>query len=135
MEKEKVPQDDRNLPEGIFNTVKYALDKDGNYVKVPSSGWEVENIVLQEAWSVINEQTEEALKAVKAGSLSPIAYFMEKNMMDISLLADYTNFGKSKVRKHLIPATFKELKPNDLQLYADIFKITVTELLSIGEKK
>jgi hypothetical protein len=46
MKKKDVPQDDENLFEGKFKVVKYALDDDGNYGTVGSSGWEPENTVL-----------------------------------------------------------------------------------------
>ncbi len=58
MEKDKVPQDDDNVLEGKLKVVKYAIDDDGSYTKVQTVGWEPENIVLYQAWEVINERVE-----------------------------------------------------------------------------
>ena len=132
MDKEQVPQDDENLLEGKFAVVKYALDKNGKYVKVQSVGWEPENIALKQAWEVINEKVEAARQRVVSGEESPLAYWIEKNMMDEKLVGDYMGFSKWKVKEHLNPATFAQLPENILKNYADLFKITVEELTKIN---
>jgi hypothetical protein len=131
MDKEQVPQDDENLLEGKFTVVKYALDKNGKYVKVPSVGWEPENVALQQAWEVINEKVEEARKRVLSGEVSPLAYWIEKNMMDEKLVGDYMGFSKWKVKEHLNPAVFTALPADVLKNYADVFKITKDEFIKI----
>ena len=67
MKKNEVPQDDENLFEGKFKVVKYALDDDGNYGTVGSSGWEPENTVLNQAWDEINKKVEATLKKIQSG--------------------------------------------------------------------
>ena len=131
MEKEQVPQDDENLLEGKFTVVKYALDKNGKYVKVPSVGWEPENVALKQAWEVINEKVEDARKRVLSGEVSQLAYWIEKNMMDEKLIGDYMGFSKWKVKEHLNPQTFKTLSEDVLKKYAEVFKISVEELTKI----
>lgn len=132
MDKDKVPQDDDNLLEGKFTVVKYALDKNGKYVKVPSVGWEPENVALQQAWEVINEKVEAARKRVLSGEVSPLAYWIEKNMMDEKLVGDYMGFSKWKVKEHLTPKVFETLDEGILKKYAEVFKITVRELTKIA---
>ncbi len=132
MEKEQVPQDDENLLEGKFTVVKYALDKNGKYVKVPSVGWEPENVALKQAWEVINEKVEDARKRVLSGEVSQLAYWIEKNMMDEKLIGDYMGFSKWKVKEHLNPQTFKTLSEDVLKKYAEVFKISVEELTKIA---
>ncbi|MCG3167339.1 MAG: hypothetical protein POELPBGB_03129 [Bacteroidia bacterium] len=131
MDKDKVPQDDENLLEGKFAVVKYALDKNGKYVKVQSVGWEPENVALKQAWEVINEKVEEARKRVLSGEVSPLAYWIEKNMMDEKLVGEYMGFSKWKVKEHLNPQTFSNLPQDLLKKYAEVFKITVEELVKI----
>ncbi len=131
MEKEQVPQDDENLLEGKFTVVKYALDKNGKYVKVPSVGWEPENVALQQAWEVINEKVEAARKRILSGEVSPLAYWIEKNMMDEKLVGDYMGFSKWKVKEHLNPKVFKALDEDVLKEYAEVFKITIEELTNV----
>ncbi len=131
MDKEQVPQDDENLSEGILS-VKYALDKNGKYVKVPSVGWEPENIALKQAWEVINEKVEAARKRVLSGEVSPLAYWIEKNMMDEKLVGDYMGFSKWKIKEHLNPKTFSNLPEDILKKYAEVFKISIEELTKIA---
>lgn len=128
MKKDNVPQDDENIFEGTFKVV-YAVDKDGNYQKVPTKGWEPENTALNQAWEVINEKVEEARQAVDKGKLSPLGFHMEKNIMTPALVAEYMGFSSRKVKKHLEPAAFTKLDEEILKKYADVFRISVEEFL------
>ena len=128
MKKKDVPQDDENLFEGKFKVVKYAVDDDGNYGTVGSVGWEPENTVLNQAWEEINKKVEETKKKIEAGELSPLAYHMEKNIMDVGMLAQYMDISKRKVAKHLEPSGFTGLDIKTLEKYAEVFDISVDEL-------
>ena len=128
MKKKDVPQDDENLFEGKFKVVKYAIDDDGNYGTVGSVGWEPENTVLNQAWEEINKKVEAAKQKVQAGELSPLAYHMEKNIMDVGMLSQYMDISKRKVSKHLEPSGFSALDEKTLKKYAEVFDITVEEL-------
>ena len=128
MKKKDVPQDDENLFEGKFKVVKYALDDDGNYGTVGSSGWEPENVVLNQAWDEINKKVAETKLKIDAGELSPLAYHMEKNIMDVGMLSQYMDISKRNVSKHLEPNGFSGLDDKTLNRYAEVFDITVEEL-------
>jgi hypothetical protein len=134
MKKKEVPQDE-GLNEGRFEDVCYALDENGNYVVVLSSGWEPKTDALLQAWEVIDEQVENIRQQVLAGELSPIAFYMEKNLMDLKLLSEYTGLPKRKIRKHLKPGHFNELEDEILALYADVFRISVETLRDLSEIK
>jgi len=131
MDKEQVPQDDENLLEGKFAVVKYALDKNGKYVKVQSVGWEPENVALKQAWEVINEKVEAARKKVLSGEVSALAYWIEKNQMDEKMVGDYMGFSKWKVKEHLHPKTFSSLPEDVLKKYAEVFKVTIDEFIKV----
>lgn len=128
MKKDEVPQDDENLFEGKFKVVKYAVDNDGNYGTVGSTGWEPENVVLNQAWDEINKKVDETLKLIESGKLSPLAYHMEKNIMDVGMLSQYMDISKRNVSKHLEPNGFNSLDEKTLKRYAEVFDITVDEL-------
>lgn len=66
-----------------------------------------------------------------SGQLSPIAYYMEVNIMDIPLLANYMDKYQWQVRRHLQPAIFKELSEETLNKYAFVFKISREQLMNI----
>jgi hypothetical protein len=128
MKKEEVPQDDDNLHQGTFKQIMYAVDNTGNYVPVQSAGWEPENIALGQAWEEVNEKVKAALARVRAGEISPVAYYMEKNLMDLALLASYVGKFQWQVKRHMKPAVFKNLSQKMLSRYAAAFKVSVAEL-------
>ena len=81
MKSKDVPQDDANMLQGKFKEPVYSLDEDGNYTTVPSVGWDAKNAVMQEAWDNVNEKIEKARIDVIEGRVSPLAYWIEKNIM------------------------------------------------------
>ena len=134
MKKHEVPQDNEGLREVKQLDLYYAVDENGDYVTVPSCGWAPKNAALLQAWDVIHEKVEEARQQVLQGKLSPIAYYMEKNIMDVKLLASYIGLPKWKVRRHLKPSGFTRLDENVLQRYADIFSIPVEAMTNFRER-
>lgn len=135
MKKKEVPQDDANMMQGKFREPVYSLDEAGNYTTVKSVGWDPKNAVMQQAWDHINEKVEETRQKVINGKLSPIAYYMEKNIMDVGLLSKYMGLWKWTVRKHLKPKYFNKLSEERLAQYADIFDITPGQLKDINQLK
>ena len=82
--------------DGKIRKVIYAIGNDGKYTGVNSEGWEPENFAMKQAWDDIDEQLEQTEKKVRAGELSPVAYFMQKNLMDIALLSDTPVSGNGR---------------------------------------
>ena len=128
MKKKDLPQDNEGIHEGKFRDLCYVVDQDGNYVTAQSTGWSPKNTALLQAWEVIREKVEETGNKVTSGELSPIAYFMEKNMLDVKMLSQYTGIPKRKVKRHLKPVVFRDLDNGTLEQYADAFEISVEEL-------
>jgi hypothetical protein len=132
MDKKEVPQDE-GLTEGRFEDICYALDENGNYTVVPTTGWQPKTDAMLQAWDVIHEKVEQVRQRVLSGELSPIAYYMEKNIMDVKLLADYAGLPKRKVRKHLKPEYFNKIDDKVLGRYAETFGISVDLLRNFRE--
>jgi hypothetical protein len=130
----EVPQDE-GLNEGRFEDVCYALDENGNYVAVLSKGWNPKTDANFQAWEVIDEKVELTRQHVLAGEISPIAYYMEKNLMDLKLLSDYVGLPKRKIRKHLKPDRFIKLDDQILIKYAETFGISVEMLRNFSENQ
>ena len=128
MKKKDLPQDNEGIHEGKFKDLCYVVDQDGNYVTAQSTGWSPKNTAMLQAWEVIHEKVEETRHKVISGELSPIAYFMEKNMLDIKMLSQYTGIPKRKVKRHLKPVVFQDLDNETLEQYADAFDISVEEI-------
>ncbi len=128
-----VPQDDANMLQGKFKEPVYSLDADGNFTTVPSVGWNPKNEVMQEAWDNVNMKIERAKQDVVSGKVSPIAYYIEKNIMDVGLVASYMGIWKYRVKKHLKPKNFMKLSYGMLERYAKVFDITVDQLVNIEQ--
>ncbi len=129
MKEKEVPQDQINIFGDKPPDVQYAIDKDGNYIRVKSAGWEPKNEVLRQAWEEVNENVEKARQVVAKGEKSPIFYFMNKNIMDISLLAEYTGLWRWQVKRHLKPGVFIKLKDSTLEKYKQAFRLDSIEVL------
>lgn len=128
MKKEEVPQDKSNLESVNGRELCYAVDKNGKYTTVNSSGWSPKTIALSNAIEEINTRAEAARQRVLNGQTSPIEYYMEHHRMDIGILAAYTGLWKWRVKRHFKPAVFKRLSDKILQKYADVFEISITRL-------
>lgn len=127
MKKEELPQDPSALV-GVTRDVCYVKDKDGKYTTDLSIGWDVKKQALDNAWEDINERVSEAAALVKKGERSPVYYFMEKNLMDVALLASYTGFWKFNIKRHFKPNVFSGLSNEKLEKYAKAFDISLEEL-------
>ncbi len=130
MLKKDVPQDS-GMSEGLTE-VCYAVGEDGRYDLVASSGWEPKNITNDQAWDVIAAQLELVRAEVKAGRVSPLAYHMAKHQMDVTLLAQYVDLWRWRVRRHLRPKVFAGLSEAILQKYADLFDVSVAGLRDVA---
>ncbi|MCK4838270.1 MAG: hypothetical protein KAS94_05665 [Desulfobulbaceae bacterium] len=130
MLKEEVPQD-QGIADGL-KEVTYAVNGNGDYVMVPSAGWEPKNISNYQAWEVIAEQIETARCQVLNNEVSPLAYHMARNQMDIGLLAQYMGIMRWRVKRHLKPQIFKKLNSNMLNRYASLLKVTEEQLQDIS---
>lgn len=127
MKKEDVPQDVSALGK-ITKEVCYATDSSGKYVKALSRGWDVKITALDTAWEDIEGRVEAARQKVLHNEASPLLFFMELGLMDISLLAEYTGFWKWQIKRHLKPEIFKKLSKKKLQRYAEVFNVSVDQL-------
>lgn len=127
MKKEDLPQDQSAL-EGVTRDLCYVKDSNGKYTTDLSKGWDIKKQALDNAWDDINERVTEAATLVAKGEISPIYYFMEKKLMDLTLLAAYTGFWKFTIKRHFKPSVFQSLSDKKLQGYAHAFEISVEEL-------
>lgn len=127
MKKEETPQD-KSVLNNISSELYYVKNSDGTYNTSSSTGWNVKQEALDDAWSEIRERVENAKIAVEHGKKSPIFYYMEKNLMDISLLSSYVKFSKIRVWWHLRPSVYKRLNTHIIQRYAKVFSIELDDL-------
>jgi hypothetical protein len=129
MKVNEVPQD-ITYYEG-YKRACYALNEDGKYVIVPSSGWSAEEVVNGLAVAELAANLEETRKAVLKGLKSPLCYHMEMRQMIPDILAKTAGIATFRVKRHFRPEIFAKLKLSILDRYAKALAITTEELKTV----
>lgn len=128
---DEVPQDKDDFKgRSSIKKVLYATEN-GQYTQVQSQGWDIEIAATKQAWSEIDAELLEIKQDVLSGKVSPIAYFMRLKLMDLGMLASYMGKWKWTIKRHFKPKVYKNLSADTLQKYADVFQITVEELVAL----
>jgi len=126
----EVPQDKGMIGE-YGHEVCYAVGDNGRYTLSPSLGWDAKNIVNDQAWTAIAEETRRMHALVQSGKLSPIAYYQAKHQMDIGLLAHYVALANWRVKRHRRPEIFLRLPERILRKYATVFGVSTADLKTV----
>lgn len=132
MKIDEVPQDKGFLIEGKISDLTYAVDENGKYTSLQSLGWKPKNEALSLAWDVVYENTEQTRQKVLEGILSPVAFYMQLNIMDPAILSGYTGISKWRIRRHMKMNRFKKLNSEIIEKYARVFRISPEELTDIN---
>lgn len=135
MKKDEVPQDEGFLIEGKIRDLCYATDNKGHYTQVMSKGWAPKNDAMRFVWHDVYKNADETRKRVISGELSPIAFYMELNVMNVGMLAGYMNLSKRKVKSHMKMKVFKKLKNELIARYAEVFQIDKDNLTQVDKLK
>ncbi|MCX6248993.1 MAG: hypothetical protein NTW10_14805 [Bacteroidetes bacterium] len=110
--------------------ILYVEKEDGKYEPMQTGSYITKNFL--DDYELKRRHLEESLqKKVLSGEVSPIYYFMVLEDLTLSELASRAGFRKRKVKKHLEAACFQTLPVETLQLYADVFNISVKDLLKL----
>lgn len=133
MKVDEVPQDKGFLIKGKISDLNYAIDNNGKYTSRQSLGWQPKNEAMLLAWHIVHEKAENARQQILDGILSPIAFYMELNIMDVKILSSYTGISKWRIRRHLKMKNFRKLRPEYLEKYARAFNLNSTELTDINK--
>jgi hypothetical protein len=127
MEKDSVPQD--NSPTyGGLRKLLYAVDENGKYTGVPSTGWEVESFATETAVSELDRLRLDAWQRARDGKTSALEFHMYANRMEPDTLSATTGIWRWRVRRHFNPQRFAKLSERMLTRYADAMGITVAQL-------
>lgn len=106
----------------------YAIDEQGRYVVVGSTGWQVEKVVNAQANDEVRAAIVEALRQARAGIVSPLAYHMARRQMDVAMVAAYSGLSRLRIRWHLRPKVFARLPDRILRRYAEALKLDIDTL-------
>ncbi|HOI09515.1 MAG TPA: hypothetical protein PK313_03460 [Myxococcota bacterium] len=121
--------DPGRAPERWQRIVSYGVGADGQVQAVQDDGFVASNMVHSEAWKDIHHKVAAARAGVEAGTLSPIAYWMELNLLDSRLLARYVGLWHWRVRRHLRAGPFARLPDRILRRYAWVFRLPSIDAL------
>ena len=77
-----------------------------------------------ETWQWVRER-------VRAGTASPLEYWMYQRRLDVALLSQVTGFWQWRVRRHLQPRHFAALPPRHLARYAEALGLDVRQLRTL----
>ena len=122
-----IPQDNSKIFRGQKKVI-YAT-RNGNYESGTTSGWDDEEFATQQAVEELNQQTEQALQAVKNGEKSPLYYLMYKYRFDEQSLAQATGFWQWQIRRHCKPEVWAKLSQKKLEKYAWVFGVDIKDLI------
>ncbi|NLA40141.1 MAG: hypothetical protein GX874_01815 [Smithella sp.] len=111
----------------------YALNDEGKYVIVPSSGWEVEAVVNGLAVEEMAIALEETRQAVLTGVKSPLCYHMERRQMTPEILGKTARIAVFRVKRHFRPDVFAGLGPSVLDRYAKALAVSREELKTVPQ--
>jgi hypothetical protein len=119
------------------NELIYTYNRELFYHFDPAKGFTQEvhyqnpdnQVIIKQSWDAAAQRLDEVRQLVIIGKASPVAYYMEKILMEVPMLAAYMELPKWRVRRHMKSSVFKRLKPAILEKYAEVFGITVEELV------
>ncbi len=133
MKEGEVPQQTAKAFMG-HSKLLYAEDPAGRYIKTPCSGWEAEEIVLDQAIAEFAQRAAEAWKRARQGTGSALEYHMCCERMDVLLLAQSTGYFKWRVRRHLRAGAFATLSATCRRRYADALGKPAEELDTLPDR-
>lgn len=89
--------------------------------------FDVSRVLLVEQMQKIEAVRQQVLR----GEVSPIAYYAQERLLDVKTLSFYTGISKRDIKKHMKPEHFAQLTKSNLQIYAEVFKISIEKFNEI----
>ncbi len=134
MNNSKVPQ--HNISTYADNKKAiYAIDENGVYTIVASSGWEVEEEATKQALGELERLANIAYDKVVSGEVSPLYFHMYDRRMDLQTLAQMTGLFKWRIKRHFKPMIFNKLSKKMLECYGDTLGISVEKLCTLTKRE
>ena len=110
--------------------VLYAEKDDGTYGPFQTGSYMAGNNI-SEHFRVTGNLSKTLTEQLKAGSISPVYYYMMIEGLNIDELAGRTGILKFRVKRHLTLKGFREMKIRTLKRYADVFNIPPANMFQI----
>jgi len=110
--------------------VMYVEKDNGSYSPIETGSYMIQNYFddFLEKREHLKENFSEKLKK---GEISPIEYYRVLINIGISDLATRVGISKRKLNKHLNPKDFSKISLNQLQRYAEVFRVPIANLFQL----
>ena len=132
MDQSKVPQHNISTYANNKKAI-YAVNENGDYTIVASSGWDIEEDATKQALHEYERLAGLARNKVEAGKASPLYFYMYNCRMDLQILAQTTGLFRWRIRRHFKPKIFARLSAGMLKRYADALGIEVETLCDLPQ--
>jgi hypothetical protein len=110
--------------------ILYVEKEDGKYEPLQTGSYLTKNFL--DDYQLKHRHLEESLKQkIQRGEASPVYYYMVLEDLTISELSARAGIRKGKVKKHLEAGNFNAIPQETLQVYSDVFNITIQDMLNL----
>jgi hypothetical protein len=110
--------------------ILFVEKEDGKYEPIQTGSYITKNFL--DDYELKRRHLEESLqKQVLSGDVSPVYYYMVLEELTLSELSARAGIRKGKVKKHLEGIHFNSISQETLQMYADVFNITVPDMMKL----
>lgn len=133
MDKAHVPQDNSHTYGG-HRKLMYATDESGEFIGVPSTGWEAETIATDSALDLLQQQQAETWQRAQRGETSALEYYMVYRRMDVALLSQTSGVFQWRIRRHFKPVIYARLSDRLLRRYSDALGLDVAVFKTLTER-
>ena len=134
MKDHEVPQDSENSHYGGARKLIYAVDGQGDFVCVKSSGWSAEADATDMALALIQQQCEGSWQRAQRGETAALEYYMSYRRMDVPLLAQTTGLFQWRIRRHFKPTIYRSLSNRLMKRYAQALELDIQTLQHLPEQ-
>jgi len=127
LDRQSVPQD-ASATYGGLRKLLYAVDEQGEYTGVQSSGWEAESFSTELAVEELRRLSRDAWQRARDGKTSALEYHMYRNRMDFDTLVMVSGLWRWRVKRHFRPAVYAKLPDPLMARYAEAMGVGIAEL-------
>ncbi|MEN8168258.1 MAG: hypothetical protein ABFR65_12395 [Pseudomonadota bacterium] len=127
-----IPQDNNSSMQGETKLL-YAKSDSGRIESARTSGWDAEEVVLEQAIDEIHRQAREAYARAAAGQTSTLEFHMYDQRMDLAMLAQAIGRFQWMVKRDFSPERFARLPAEKLERYADVLGLDRDTLKKLPE--
>jgi hypothetical protein len=121
---------DLNIDCPYHQVVLYAEKEDGTYGPFQTGSY-MAGVNISEHFKVTSNLSKLLIEQLKAGTISPIYYFMMIEGLNTDELAGRTGIAKFRIKKHLTLKGFRKMKIGSLIRYGNVFNIPVANMFQI----